>query len=208
MFGCAGSLLLPGFSAAAESRGCSGPGCECLTAVPSLVAEGGLWGARAAVAVAPGVREWKSESLSCVQLWDPVDYTARGIFQGRILEWIAVPFSRGSSQPRDWTHISYIPCTTNSYVLKCLVNKITSISVTFRETWYIYHKIWTWCVLALAFLGGVGEGASSARTGRKGVSSWGRKRNLIGNCSFHQRCSGALWGYFPLPEWQLYWCTK
>ena len=57
MFGCAGSLLLPGFSAAAESRGCSGPGCECLTAVPSLVAEGGLWGARAAVAVAPGVRE-------------------------------------------------------------------------------------------------------------------------------------------------------
>lgn len=31
----------------------------------------------------------------------------------------------------------------------------------------------------------------------RGVSSWGRKRKLIGNYSFHQRCSGALSGYFP-----------
>ena len=30
-----------------------------------------------------------------------------GIFQGRILEQIAISLSRGSSQPRDWTHISY-----------------------------------------------------------------------------------------------------
>ena len=29
-----------------------------------------------------------------------------GIFQARILEWIAISFSRGSSQPRDWTHVS------------------------------------------------------------------------------------------------------
>ena len=33
-----------------------------------------------------------------------------GILQSRILEWIAIPFSRGSSQPRDWTHISYVFC--------------------------------------------------------------------------------------------------
>ena len=30
-----------------------------------------------------------------------MDYTVRGILQVRILEWVAVPFSRGSSQPRD-----------------------------------------------------------------------------------------------------------
>ena len=41
-------------------------------------------------------------------LWDPVDYTVRGILQARILEWVAVPFSRGSSQPRDWTQVSRI----------------------------------------------------------------------------------------------------
>ena len=31
-----------------------------------------------------------------------------GFLQERILEWVAVPYSRGSSQPRDWTHISYV----------------------------------------------------------------------------------------------------
>ena len=49
---------------------------------------------------------WKS--LSRVWLWDPVDYTVHGILQARMLEWVAVPFSRGSSQPKDWTRVSYI----------------------------------------------------------------------------------------------------
>ena len=40
---------------------------------------------------------------SCPTLCDPMDYTVHGIFQARILEWIAFPFSRGSSQPRDRT---------------------------------------------------------------------------------------------------------
>ena len=31
-----------------------------------------------------------------------------GILQARILEWVAFPFSRGSSQPRDWTQVSCI----------------------------------------------------------------------------------------------------
>ena len=31
--------------------------------------------------------------------------SVRGIFQVRILEWVAIPFSRGSSCPRGWTHI-------------------------------------------------------------------------------------------------------
>ena len=31
-----------------------------------------------------------------------------GILQARILEWVAFPFSRGSSQPRDGTQVSYI----------------------------------------------------------------------------------------------------
>ena len=35
----------------------------------------------------------------------PLDYAVHGIFQGRILEWVAVPFSRGSSQPRDRTQV-------------------------------------------------------------------------------------------------------
>ena len=39
---------------------------------------------------------------SCLTICDPMDYTVHGIFQARILEWVAVPFSRGSSQPRDY----------------------------------------------------------------------------------------------------------
>ena len=45
---------------------------------------------------------------SCPTLGDPVDYTSHGILQARILEWVAFPFSRGSSQPRDKTHVSCI----------------------------------------------------------------------------------------------------
>ena len=45
---------------------------------------------------------------SCPTLWDPVDYTVHGILQARILEWVAFPFSRGSSQPRDRTQVSRI----------------------------------------------------------------------------------------------------
>ena len=38
---------------------------------------------------------------SCPTLCDPVDYIVHGILWARILEWVALPFSRGSSQPRD-----------------------------------------------------------------------------------------------------------
>ena len=37
---------------------------------------------------------------SCLTLCDPMDYTVHGILQARTLEWVAVPFSKGSSQPR------------------------------------------------------------------------------------------------------------
>jgi len=38
---------------------------------------------------------------SSYTLSDPMDYMVHGILQARILEWVAFPFSRGSSQPRD-----------------------------------------------------------------------------------------------------------
>ena len=58
----------------------------------------------------------KSESevaQSCPTLCDPVDcslwgYSVHGIFQAIVLEWIAISFSRGSSQPRDRTPVSRI----------------------------------------------------------------------------------------------------
>ena len=43
---------------------------------------------------------------SCPTLCHPMDYTIHGIPQARILEWVAFPFSRGSSQPRNRTQVS------------------------------------------------------------------------------------------------------
>ena len=45
---------------------------------------------------------------SCPTLCDPMDYTIYGILQARILEWVDLPFSRVSSQPRDQTQVSRI----------------------------------------------------------------------------------------------------
>ena len=45
---------------------------------------------------------------SYLTLCSPMDYTVHGILQVRILEWVAFPFSRGSSQPKDPTQVSHI----------------------------------------------------------------------------------------------------
>ena len=57
----------------------------------------------------PGFNNCESESCSsCLTLCNPMDCIVHGILQGRILEWVAVPFSRGSSQPTDQTQVSCI----------------------------------------------------------------------------------------------------
>ena len=71
----------------------------------------------------------------CLTLCDPMDCSlsgssVHGILQARILEWVAISFSRGSSQPRDRTQVSciagrrfaskcpkYIPCKDNEFDL-------------------------------------------------------------------------------------------
>ena len=52
--------------------------------------------------------ERKGYPLQFSDLENFMDYTANGIIQARILEWVAFPFSRGSFQPRGRTQISHI----------------------------------------------------------------------------------------------------
>ena len=64
----------------------------------------------------PLSRKWQVKvklkvSQLCLTLCSPVDYTVHGILQARILEWVAFPISRGSSQPRDQTQVSHIADT-------------------------------------------------------------------------------------------------
>ena len=65
-----------------------------------------------------GWDEWREENKNCgvkvnvtqsgLTLCNPKDYTVHGILQARILEWVAFPFCRGSSRPRDRTQVSCI----------------------------------------------------------------------------------------------------
>ena len=51
---------------------------------------------------------------SCLTLWDPMDCSlpgssVHGLFQARVLEWVAISFSRGSSRPKDRIWVFHIP---------------------------------------------------------------------------------------------------
>ena len=56
----------------------------------------------------------------CLNLCNPTDCSlsassVHGILQARKLKWVAIPSFRGSSQPRDPTHVSYVSCTGSRF---------------------------------------------------------------------------------------------
>ena len=61
--------------------------------------------------IIPGSK-WSKVVQSCPTLCDSMDCSLPGssyeIFQARVLEWVAISFSRGSSPPGDWTQVSHI----------------------------------------------------------------------------------------------------
>ena len=72
---------------------------------------------------------------SCPTLCDPVDCSLPGssvdrILQAKILEWVAISFSRGSSKPRDQTHISIFPA---------LAGRFFTTSTTWEALRQIYY---------------------------------------------------------------------
>ena len=111
------------------------------------------------------IRLWSnSESevaRSCPTLRDPMDgnlpgSAVHGIFQARILEWAAISFSRGSSQPRDQTQVSCIAdrCFTvwamrgfinrNSYSLLVGLQNVATVEdnlMVCYKTKHSYHTI-------------------------------------------------------------------
>ena len=59
------------------------------------------------------LHKYKVKLFSCIWLCDPIDCSLpgssiHGIFLARVLEWVAISFSREFSQPRDWTWVSHI----------------------------------------------------------------------------------------------------
>ena len=63
-----------------------------------------------------------------------------GILQAGILEWVAVPFSRGSSRPRDWTRVSCISCIGRWSV----VSTFWLLWIMRQSTWvhkYLFERV-------------------------------------------------------------------
>ena len=60
--------------------------------------------------------------------------SVHGISQARILEWVAISSSRGSSRSRDWTHVSCIPCIAGRFFIHWATwEALDSIEVKWRE---------------------------------------------------------------------------
>ena len=124
--------LLPQFAIPALPHPENHPGCLFIHPLPTLMLQNKVFLTRVPFSWGPEVRQvcngtktlvsllmrWLLEFLynrlkvkvkvaqSCLTPCNPMDYTVHGILQARILEWVAFPFSRESSQPKDWTQMS------------------------------------------------------------------------------------------------------
>ena len=122
-------------------------------------------------------RKWRCESLTCVRLFETPwtvagqDHLSMRFFQARMLEWLAIPFSRESSRPKDRTWASCIQISNwvpyiGSAVLAsehqggpndalsmkqntCPQNCSPLIIHSLFPTLYCYCKVLTWPVLFL-----------------------------------------------------------
>ena len=107
----------------------------------------------------------------CPTLCDPMDCSppgssVHGIFQARVLEWIAISSSRGSSQPRDWTCISCVSWLQVDFLLLShrrspqrrlgnarnsdgIIHDHSSIRHSRSTHFYVIKSAWKWHVLQL-----------------------------------------------------------
>ena len=115
----------------------------------------------------------KSEvAQSCPTLCDPMDYSLpnssiHGIFQARILEWVAISFSMGSSQPRDRTLVS------------CTASRLFTVWATREDLWLTVARdkqIWEIPTLP-------------------GPQRWGRDQDIKGLCPHRLRSLMPPWAF-------------
>ena len=76
---------------------------------------------------------------SCLTLYDPMAYSpsgfsVHGISQARILEWVAISFSRGSSWPKDWTCVS---CIAGRFLTIWATREVTPKAVCQFQGWIL-----------------------------------------------------------------------
>ena len=85
---------------------------------------------------------------SCLTLCDPTDYSPKGssvhgVPQARILEWVAMPSSRGASWPRDWTRVS---CLGRWILYHWATGEALTWSQTFLSEKESFGPHFLWCI--------------------------------------------------------------
>ena len=105
---------------------------------------------------------------SCPTLCNPMDCSlpcssVHGIFQARVLEWVAISFSRGPSRPRDWTRVSRIvskhftvwatrEVQVINFVSRCCSMMLFNDAVKFFNKIDIFSKLMSIFVWACTFV--------------------------------------------------------
>ena len=90
---------------------------------------------------------------SCLTLCNPMDYTVHGIPQARILEWVAFPSSRGSSQPTDQTQV---PCIAGGFLTSWAIREAyLTMKFMSNHKWWIFSQ-WTYSLNSLLQFSGCG----------------------------------------------------
>ena len=109
-----------------------------------------------------------SRSVVSHSLWpmncSPPGFSVHGIPQARILEWIAISYSREYSWPKNWTHLSYISCIgrrvlyhlchlgspVNHYLYsKWFLAVVFKLSMSFTKNWTRLYNHLNYYIFAL-----------------------------------------------------------
>ena len=92
---------------------------------------------------------------SCPTFCNPMDYSSpgsfvHGILQTRMPEWVAISYSRGSSQPIDWTHVSCISCLDQIIILSGFVPQ-SGIAGSYDNCMFSFWTSWSFNLLYTHF---------------------------------------------------------
>ena len=131
---------------------------------------------------------------SCLTLCDPVDCSppgssVHGILQAIILEWVAMPSSRGSSCPRDQTHVSRVSCIAGrffTYWATCAAQSYLN-SESFKEENTNILQRYSHLQRVAGLVPVLGNGAwLQLQAGWTGLWKWGREKVQCGSVAWSQ----------------------
>ena len=93
--------------------------------------------------------------VPCLVLWGPLDCSlpgssVHGILQARMLEWVAMSSSRGSSWPRNPAHISHVSCTAGGFFICWAIGETLFYVQGDTTVWAHWHHSFHMC---LSYLG-------------------------------------------------------